>query len=78
MNELMLDKVNPLEDLKSDAVETLRRILYTSRDEKNVTKLATDIINNLKDTREDASRPIVIKDSQIQILLQVAKESFGG
>jgi hypothetical protein len=78
MNELMLDKVNPLEDLKSEATEVLRRALFMSRDEKTTVKLATDILNNLKDTREDASRPIVIKDSQIQILLQVSREAFGG
>lgn len=76
MNDLTTDKVNPLESLKTDAAESLRRILYTSKDEKVVTKVATDILNSLKDNREDSARPIVIKDSQIQILMQVAKEAF--
>jgi hypothetical protein len=78
MSDLIRSSQNSLEALKGDAVESLRRVLYTSKDEKTVTKVATDILRSLSDTAEVMGRPIVIKDSQIQILVQVARESFGG
>ncbi len=78
MSDLIKTSQNSLEALKGDAVESLRRVLYTSKDEKTVTKVATDILRSLNETAETSGRPIIIKDSQIQILVRVAREAFGG
>lgn len=66
------------DDLQEDAKAVLRRALYLSGDEKLATKVALDILKAGNEGSSDAKGGIVIKDSQVQLLMTVAREAFGG
>lgn len=71
-------QLNIFEDLVPDAKRTLRRNMLMSHDNKLAVDTAKDVLDRAGQTKkveERAQRPVVITNSQIQLLLQVAKES---
>lgn len=62
--------------LVPEAHDTLRRIMHNTDDEKLAQRIATSILDyaGQAKTPKGDTRPIIIKDSQIQLLVQVAKE----
>lgn len=70
-------KSNIFADLVPDARRTLRRVMLMSHDNKLATETAKDVLDRAGQTKkieERQQRPIIISDSQVNLLLQVAKE----
>lgn len=71
---------NIFKELVPDAKRTLRRTMLMSRDNKLALETAKDVLDRAGETKkveERAQRSVVISNSQIQLLLQVAKEIDG-
>ena len=66
--------LDPVKELKPEAIGVLRRILHTSKDEKLVAQIAQNILAANKPTQLDMKPQIVIKDSQVQLLVQTMRE----
>jgi hypothetical protein len=66
------------DDLEEDAKAVLRRALFMSGDEKLATRVALDILKARNEGSVGSGQQIVIKDSQIQLLMTTAREAFGG
>jgi hypothetical protein len=75
-NDITTAKPNPYLPLVPEATAVLRQIMHTTLDEKVRAGIAKDILNGAGVTKDqgETSRPILIKDSQVQLLIQVAKE----
>lgn len=68
---------NIFQDLIPDAKRTLRRTMLMSYDSKLALDTAKDVLDRAGQTKkveERAQRPVVITNSQIQLLLNVANE----
>jgi hypothetical protein len=68
---------NIFKELVPDAKRTLRRTMLMSRDNKLSAETAKDVLDRAGETKkveERAQRPVVITNSQINLLLEVAKE----
>ena len=70
---------NLFKPLIPDAVSTLRKLMLNSKNEKIMRETAESVLDRAgqtkkQDTREKAK--VVINDSQINILIQAAKEAL--
>jgi len=76
MSTDLVIKTNPYLPLVPEATAVLRQIMHTSQDEKVKMSIAKDILTGAGVTKDQTAsdRPILIKDSQVQLLIQVAKE----
>lgn len=74
-------KENVFREMVPDARRTLRRVMLMSRDSKLAVETAKDVLDRAGETKkveERAQRPVVITNSQINLMLQVAREMDGG
>jgi hypothetical protein len=76
MSDALPYSENIFEDLVPEAKSVLRRLMHNSRDEKIIRGTAVDILDRAGVKAKEAaqSAPILIKDSQVQLLVQVAAE----
>lgn len=68
---------NIFRELVPDAKRTLRRTMLMSHDSKLATDTAKDVLDRAGETKkveEKEKRPVVITNSQINLLYQVARE----
>ena len=76
-----IDKVNPFEPLLDEARSTLRQVMLNSKDVKVRVSTATEILDRGGQTKKPTSdgragTQILIKDSQVQLLVKAAKEAM--
>lgn len=74
-------EVNPYKPLLDEARSTLRQIMLNSKDAKIRVSTATEILDRGGETKKPtggvgAGTQILIKDSQVQLLLKAAKEAI--
>lgn len=70
---------NLFRELVPDAKSTLRRLMLNSRNEKIQRETAESVLDRAGETKKGETRAqtqIIINDSQINMLTQVAKELF--
>jgi hypothetical protein len=71
---------NPYTPLLDEARSTLRQIMLNSKDNKIRVSTATEILDRGGETRKPSSvssaPQILIKDSQVQLLVKAAKEAI--
>ena len=73
-------KANPYAPLLDEARSTLRQVMLNSKDTKMRVSTATEILDRGGETKKPTSggaagTQILIKDSQVQLLLKAAKEA---
>jgi hypothetical protein len=70
-------QINQYDRLLPEAVSELRSILHRTEDEKLRAKVAEDIINLSSHGKTESTAPtIVISNSNVQLLLNTAKEAL--
>ena len=72
-----LAKANIFRPLVLEAKDVLRRTMLNGVDKKLAASMALEILDRageVKKTDNIVSRPVIIKDSQVQLLVQVAGE----
>jgi len=70
-------RANIFRPLVSEAKDVLRRLMLNGKDKKLAGNMALEVLDRAgegKKTDQGINRPVVIKDSQVQLLVQVAKE----
>jgi hypothetical protein len=73
----VMGQENLFKPLVNDARSTLRRLMLNSRNEKIQRETAESVLDRAGETKKQDNRiatQIIIKDSQINMLAQVAKE----
>lgn len=77
-DDVQLPETNHFKELLPEAKDELRRIMKTSPDAKLRASVAKDIVELAgAGVATPPPRQIIINDSQIQLLVQVAREAFG-
>jgi len=72
-------EANPYKEMAPEARSVLRRLMYNSRNEKIRKETAMDILDRAGEAGmkpENFQRPIIIKDSQVVLLLKAAQEAL--
>jgi len=70
-------RANIFRPLVLEAKDVLRRSMLNSGDKKLAVSTALEVLDRAGETKKTdtgISRPVIIKDSQVQLLVQVAKE----
>lgn len=68
---------NIFRPLVPEAKDVVRRLMLDNGDKKLAGSMALEVLDRAGETKKtstEISRPIIIKDSQVQLLVQVAKE----
>lgn len=78
MAEISADK-NLFEELVPEAKSVLRRIMHNTRDDKiaGITAKEILVMAGVKPKESAPTVPVLIKDSHVQLLVQVASEIKG-
>ena len=72
-------QVNPYKEMAPDARSVLRKLMFNSRNEKIRKETAIAVLDRAGEAAqksEDAQRPIIIKDSQVALLMRAAEEAI--
>ena len=76
-NRQQLVKQNIFRPLVLEAKDVLRRTMLNGPDKKLAVNTALEVLDRAGETKKTdniTSRPVIIKDSQVQLLVQVAGE----
>lgn len=68
---------NIFRPLVPEAKDVIRRLMLNNGDKKLAGSMALEVLDRAGETKKtstEVSRPVIIKDSQVQLLVQVAKE----
>lgn len=76
-NSQLATQTNIFRPLVPEAKDVLRRLMLNSNDKKLAGNMALEVLDRAGETKKNdlaVTRPVIIKDSQVQLLVQVAKE----
>ena len=76
-NPQQVSKQNIFRPLVLEAKDVLRRTMLNGPDKKLAANMALEILDRAGETKktdQTTSKPVIIKDSQVQLLVQVAGE----